>query len=104
MTPDNASQSLADFIQSSPTPFHAARSLAERLQAAGYQELDERDEWTLADGGRYFVLRNQSSLIAFSLGQSNALRNGIRMIGAHTDSPCLRVKRSEERRVGKEHN
>lgn len=96
MTPDNASQSLADFIQSSPTPFHAARSLAERLQAAGYQELDERDEWTLADGGRYFVLRNQSSLIAFSLGQSNALRNGIRMIGAHTDSPCLRVKPQPE--------
>lgn len=96
MSPDNASQSLADFIQSSPTPFHAAHSLAERLRAVGYQELDEREEWALAEGGRYFVLRNQSSLIAFSLGQPDALRNGIRMIGAHTDSPCLRVKPQPE--------
>ena len=91
-----ASQSLIDFIQTSPTPFHAAMSLAERLQAAGYQQLDEREEWAIEEGGRYYVLRNQSSLIAFSLGQPGALHNGIRMIGAHTDSPCLRVKPQPE--------
>ncbi|WP_185265564.1 M18 family aminopeptidase [Halopseudomonas xiamenensis] len=91
-----ASQSLADFIQASPTPFHAAASLAARLQAAGYRQLDERDEWSLEPGGRYYVLRNQSSLIAFSLGQPGALDNGLRMIGAHTDSPCLRVKPQPE--------
>ncbi|PRB80474.1 M18 family aminopeptidase [Pseudomonas sp. MYb185] len=91
-----ASLALADFIQASPTPFHAAASLAARLQAAGYQQLDERDEWSLQQGGRYYVLRNQSSLIAFSLGQPGALDNGLRMIGAHTDSPCLRVKPQPE--------
>ncbi len=91
-----ASQSLADFIQASPTPFHAAASLAARLQAAGYRQLDERDEWSLEPGGRYYVLRNQSSLIAFSLGQPGALDHGLRMIGAHTDSPCLRVKPQPE--------
>lgn len=91
-----ASQSLADFIQASPTPFHAAASLAARLQAAGYRPLDERAEWSLEPGGRYYVLRNQSSLIAFSLGQPGALDNGLRMIGAHTDSPCLRVKPQPE--------
>ena len=91
-----ASQSLIEFIQASPTPFHAAMSLAERLQAAGYQQLDEREEWAIEEGGRYYVLRNQSSLIAFSLGQPGALHNGIRMIGAHTDSPCLRVKPQPE--------
>lgn len=96
MSHSNASQSLAEFIQASPTPFHAARTLAERLEAAGYQQLDERDEWSLNEGGRYFVLRNQSSLIAFSLGQPGALDNGIRLIGAHTDSPCLRVKPQPE--------
>ena len=96
MLHSSASQSLADFIQSSPTPFHAAASLAERLQAAGYQQLDEREEWNIEDGGRYYVLRNQSSLIAFSLGQPGALERGIRLIGAHTDSPCLRVKPQPE--------
>ena len=90
------SLSLIDFIQSSPTPFHAAQTLAERLQAAGFQPLDERDEWNIEEGGRYYVLRNQSSLIAFSLGQPGALENGLRMIGAHTDSPCLRVKPQPE--------
>lgn len=97
MSFNNASQDLADFIQASPTPFHAAQSLAERLLAAGYQQLDERDEWVLDDDGRYFVLRNQSSLIAFSLGQLETLQSaGLRMIGAHTDSPCLRVKPQPE--------
>ena len=97
MSLNNASQDLADFIQASPTPFHAAQSLAERLRAAGYQELDERDEWVLDDDSRYFVLRNQSSLIAFSLGQLETLQSaGLRMIGAHTDSPCLRVKPQPE--------
>ena len=96
MSAHTASQALADFIQASPTPFHAAQSLAERLRAAGYQELDERDEWSLDAGGRYFVLRNQSSVIAFSLGRGDMLHQGIRMIGAHTDSPCLRVKPQPE--------
>lgn len=96
MSHSTASQRLADFIQSSPTPFHAAASLAERLQAAGYRQLDEREEWNIEDGGRYYVLRNQSSVIAFSLGQPGALERGIRLIGAHTDSPCLRVKPQPE--------
>lgn len=92
----DTAQDLVNFIQSSPTPFHAAHSLAERLRAAGYQQLDERDEWQLDDGGRYFVLRNQSSLIAFSLGEAGAAQRGLRIIGAHTDSPCLRVKPQPE--------
>src|SRR5690606_6055132 len=75
--------------------FRSCRRSA-RLQAAGYQQLNERDEWNLTAGGRYYVLRNQSSLIAFSLGQPGALERGIRLIGAHTDSPCLRVKPQPE--------
>ncbi|UAW97471.1 M18 family aminopeptidase [Halopseudomonas nanhaiensis] len=96
MTHTATNQDLADFIQSSPTPFHATASLAARLALAGFEQLDEREEWALETGGRYFVSRNNSSLIAFTMGDAGALERGIRMIGAHTDSPCLRVKPQPE--------
>lgn len=83
---------LIDFIQRSPTPFHAAAELKQRLLQAGYVELREGDRWQLQPGGRYLVVRNGSSLIAFALGNADPTENGFRMVGAHTDSPCLRVK------------
>lgn len=96
MTHTTINQSLADFIQASPTPFHATAQLVQRLTAAGYEQLDERADWILKDTGRYLVTRNDSSLIAFSLGQPDRLRQGLRLVGAHTDSPCLRVKPQPE--------
>lgn len=96
MTHTTTNQSLADFIQASPTPFHATAQLVQRLLAAGYEHLDERADWILKDTGRYLVTRNDSSLIAFSLGQPDRLRQGLRLVGAHTDSPCLRVKPQPE--------
>ena len=91
-------QDLADFIASSPTPFHATNTLRSRLLAAGFEALDERSDWQLRAGGRYLVTRNDSSLIAFQLGADGALvSRGLRLIGAHTDSPCLRVKPQPEK-------
>ncbi len=90
------SQGLLDFIKRSPSPFHATQSMAEALQAAGYQALDERATWQLQPQGRYYVTRNDSSLIAFKLGQHDPVQHGIRMVGAHTDSPCLKVKPQPE--------
>ncbi|WP_417311264.1 M18 family aminopeptidase [Ectopseudomonas khazarica] len=87
---------LIDFLNASPTPFHATTSLAMRLEAAGHRHLDERTTWHLETGGRYYVTRNDSSLIAFKLGKRPALEGGLRLVGAHTDSPCLRVKPSPE--------
>lgn len=87
---------LIDFLNASPTPFHATTSLAMRLEAAGYRHLDERTTWHLETGGRYYVTRNDSSLIAFKLGKRPAIDGGLRLVGAHTDSPCLRVKPSPE--------
>ena len=82
-------QELIDFLNASPTPFHATACLAERLSSAGFQALDEADHWSLKQGGKYYVTRNDSSIIAFSLGN---IENGFRMVGAHTDSPCPKVK------------
>ena len=89
-------QELLEFIQSSPTAFHATQSIAKKLAAAGFDELRESDEWNLQPGERYFVKQNDSSIIAFVYGKKDLLNTGIRMLGAHTDSPCLRVKPQPE--------
>src|SRR5262245_48396164 len=82
---------LIDFIAASPTPFHAVATMRERLLAAGFTLLSEQQQWQLKPGGAYVVTRNDSSIIAFRVG-TDLPANGIRMIGAHTDSPCLKVK------------
>ncbi|WP_213876267.1 M18 family aminopeptidase [Pseudomonas sp. dw_358] len=89
-------QGLIDFLKASPTPFHATASLAHRLEAAGFQRLDERDSWAIVPGGRYYLTRNDSSIIAWRMGRNSPLISGIRLVGAHTDSPCLRVKPQPE--------
>ena len=83
---------LLGYIDASPTPFHAVVAASQLLLAQGYTALDEREAWQLAPGGRYFVTRNGSSLIAFTLGEETLATSGVRIIGAHTDSPCLKVK------------
>lgn len=93
---DALNQGLIDFLNASPTPFHATASLAQRLEAAGFQRLDERQSWSIEAGGRYYVTRNDSSIIAIQLGRRPALEAGVRLVGAHTDSPCLRVKPNPE--------
>ena len=85
-------QDLLDFIDASPSPWHAVQTLSQRLEAAGFSRLDEAERWTLALGGSYFVVRGGASLIAFRLGQAPLAQTGLRLIGAHTDSPGLRLK------------
>ncbi|MCW5201767.1 MAG: M18 family aminopeptidase [Candidatus Electrothrix communis] len=80
---------LANFIASSPTAFHAVASAVELLKKNGFQQLDEKEVWQKLPPGKYFVLRNDSSLIGF-IWQEGA--TSLEMIGAHTDSPCLKVK------------
>jgi aspartyl aminopeptidase len=84
-------QGLLDYLQQSPTPFHAVSNLADMLSDEGFTVLDETGSWHL-EPGKYFVTRNQSSIIAFVLGTDDPVESGIRMSGAHTDSPCLKVK------------
>lgn len=92
---------LLEFLRSSPTPFHATKNIAGKLLAAGFIPLYEGDIWQLEPGKRYLVTRNDSSIIAFVYGKSSLLDSGIRMLGAHTDSPCLKVKpRAELNRRG----
>ena len=85
---------LINFIQNSPTPFHAVSSMRAMLLAADFIELDEQRDWQCKKNTAYFVTRNDSSLIAFRTG--NNIDNGFNMVGAHTDSPCLKIKPQPE--------
>lgn len=83
------------FINKSPSPFHAVHETAQALTAAGFQQLREEDPWAGAvqPGGKYFVTRNQSAIVAFAVGgRYSRGAGGFHVIGAHTDSPCLKVK------------
>lgn len=92
---------LCDFLDASPTPYHAVGRMTERLKAAGFEGLRESQSWNLEPGKSYFVTRNGSSLIAFRTGTLNPVESGIRLVGAHTDSPCLKIKpRPDFRRHG----
>ena len=87
-----AAQDLLDFIDASPSPWHAVSSCESRLLNAGFSALSELERWTLQPGGRYYVVRGGASIIAFIVGEQPAASTGLRLIGAHTDSPGLRLK------------
>jgi aspartyl aminopeptidase len=71
--------------------------MARQLEAAGFGRLVEEEPWQLRAGGRYFVVRGGSSLVAFTVGGASPPVAGVRMVGAHTDSPCLMVKPAPEK-------
>ena len=90
--PLSFNQRLFDFLNASPTPFHATREVVRLLEARGFTRLVEADRWQLKAQGRYFVTRNDSSVVAFQVGNGSVADQGFRIAGSHTDSPCLRVK------------
>lgn len=88
---------LQTYLAQSPTPYHAVEVARKRLEQEGFIRLHERAAWQLEPGNKYFITRQDSSLIAFVYGRASLTQSGIRMLGAHTDSPCLKVKPRPER-------
>lgn len=80
---------LMDFLAASPTPFHAVANMELKLKKAGFSKLNEEETWNLKKGGKYFVTKNDRSIIAF---KNFNPAEGFRITGAHTDSPCLKLK------------
>jgi aspartyl aminopeptidase len=95
VTTDPFTDDFLQFLAASPTPFHAVANMARRLETAGFIRLREQETWQLDDNRRYYVIRNGSSIVAFCNTGDPA--QGIRMVGAHTDSPCLKIKPLPER-------
>lgn len=83
---------LVEYLNESWTSYHATETAARMLSAAGYLRLREQDEWKIAPGGKYFLTRNMSSIVAFAVGESYEAGDGFHIIGAHTDSPCPKLK------------
>lgn len=83
---------LLEFLAASPTPFHAVSNLLPLFLENDFIHLDEGEAWELKPGGRYVVTRNGSALIAFTMGTTPLAETGMAMAGAHTDSPCLKLK------------
>ncbi len=83
---------LFSFLHHSPTPFHAAGSLADMMQEAGFQRLHEGDEWKTKAGNGYYIIRDGGSFLAFRLAKDSWQTAPWRMTGAHTDSPALQIK------------
>ncbi len=85
-------EELKEFLDQSPTAYQASGNIIYELEKNGYQHLDECDEWKLEKGGKYYLQRNQSAVVAFINGNTKPNANGYKLIGAHTDSPALKIK------------
>ena len=85
---------LFSFIQASPSPFHAVANMKRELDAHGYAQLLEGEEWRLEEEGKYYVIRNGSALIAFRIPKRDF--SGFQIMASHSDSPSFKIKENPE--------
>ncbi len=102
MTARKAAEEMLNFIQKSPTCFHAVENLKGMLETEGYKEWKETEEWNVVKGGKYYVVRNDSSLIALQFPAAKDIK-GFHMVASHSDSPSFKVKEGPEILVEKQY-
>ncbi|KAK5107141.1 hypothetical protein LTR62_001699 [Meristemomyces frigidus] len=91
-TAEKYAEPFCKFLTENPTVFHAVNAVKEQLKEAGFKQLSERDEWDLKTGGDYFVERNGSALIAFSVGDEYKAGNGAAILAGHVDALTVKLK------------
>ena len=84
----NYTEGLFRFIEKSPTPFHVIDNMKQELAEQGYKQLLEREEWKLEQGGKYYVIRNGSAMVAFRVPKGTF--GGFQIVASHSDAPCLK--------------
>ena len=87
---------LIDFISYSPSAFHVTRNIKAALLRKGFKELSLTEDWKIEKEGKYFVSQNDTALVTFIVGMGSPETDGFRIIAAHTDSPCIKVKPNPE--------
>lgn len=90
---------LLDFINVSPTAYHATNTVKQYVEKRGFKKIKENEKWNLDKRGKYYVEKNNSAIIAFEVGTGDIIENGFRIIGAHTDAPSFKIKPSAEMNV-----
>ncbi|MDO4167196.1 MAG: M18 family aminopeptidase [Eubacteriales bacterium] len=98
MSRRNVTEELLEFIEQSPSAFHVIDNMKTELAEAGYRELTEAEPWTLEAGGKYYVTRNESSLIAWQIPDRENWQEyrGFHIAAAHSDSPSFLIKEHPE--------
>ena len=90
-------EGFLNFVEQSPTAFHSTANLADALKEQGFRELKETDPWLVDAGGRYYVIRNDSAIIAVAVPETGF--GPFRMVAAHGDSPTFKLKPHFEERT-----
>ena len=90
---------LINFIDSSPTAFHATKNVEEKLVENGFKEISLGEKWDLEKEGKYYVMKNNSAIVGFIVGKGEVEEDGFKIIGAHTDAPTFKIKPNPEMKV-----
>ena len=87
---------VIEFIDESPSTYHVVKNCSDILDENGFERIMPREKWEIKKGGKYFLKKSSSTIIAFTVGENFDVKKGFKIFGAHTDSPCFRIKPSPE--------
>ena len=87
---------VIEFIDESPSAYHVVKNCSDILEENGFERIMPREKWELKKGGKYFLKKSSSTIIAITIGKNFDVRKGFKIFGAHTDSPCFRIKPNPE--------
>ena len=87
---------VIEFIDESPSTYHVVKNCSDILDENGFERIMPREKWEIKKGGKYFFKKSSSTIIAFTIGENFDVKKGFKIFGAHTDSPCFRIKPNPE--------
>lgn len=101
MNMEAINQNLLEFLEKSPSAYHAVANMAKMLDDAGFERLNEGERWQLREGRDYYVTRNGSALVAFRIPKKDYA--GFQIMASHSDSPVFKIKSNAEIEVDKKY-